>query len=131
MLSSERSEVTTPDVRAPSSPTSLGVQVGSTVYLSGQVAYSASGDLVGAGDAALQAHQCFRNLRSLLQAVDADFDTVVKLTIYVTSMEYRAAVLDARVAAFRTRPFPATTLVEVSALAHPDLLVEVDAIAVT
>jgi enamine deaminase RidA (YjgF/YER057c/UK114 family) len=106
-----------------------------TVYLSGQVARDAEGRPVGAGDLAAQVEQAYANVAAALTAVGGSFDDVAKLTLYLVDWdESKLAALGegvGRVAQrLGTSPFKATTLIGVAALSEPDLLVEVEAIAV-
>ncbi len=114
----------------------LAVATGSrTVYLSGQVARDADGNAVGEGDLAAQVEQALRNVVTGLRAAGASYADVAKLTIYVVGWEpsMLAALGEGvgRVAADLgfdpTRP---TTLLSVAGLGEPDLLVEIEAIAV-
>ena len=114
----------------------VGVATGSrTVYVSGQVARTAEGEPVGPGDLAAQVEQAYLNVATALSAAGGTFDDVAKVTVYVVDWaeSKMAAVMDgagrvaARLGSFPVRPM---TLVGVSALAEPDLLVEVEAIAV-
>ena len=102
---------------------------GTPVYIAGQVAIDAQGHLVGEGDAAAQAEQVFQNLRNVVQACGGSMDDVVKINIYVTDAAYRSAVVSARQRHFTEGQYPASTYVVVSALAVPELLVEVEAVA--
>lgn len=104
---------------------------GTTIYLAGQVAADAAGNVVGAGDFEAQARQVFANLRTALEAAGAAFEDVVKTTTYVVnySADLRPALQAAREAAYGTAR-PASTLVGVQALAAPEYLIEVEAIAV-
>ncbi len=100
------------------------------VYLSGQVAWNAAGELVGEGDHGQQAEQIVRNIDTALAAAGTDRSRVVKETIYVA--DYRPEVVDAIFAALRagtTTPPPAQTLVGVAALYSPLFLVEIDIVA--
>lgn len=106
-----------------------------TVYLAGQVARTAEGEPVGAGDLAAQAEQAFLNVATALEAVGATFADVAKLTVYVVDWtpdkmgEFGAG---AQRAAERLGggALTAITLIGVAALAEPDLLIELDATAV-
>lgn len=103
---------------------------GETIYVSGQVAVDAAGQVVGAGDVGVQARQVFENLRLALHAAGAELSDVVKLTTFVTDMESgRPAFRAARDAVIANHP-PASTLVEVSRLFRDELLIEVEAVAV-
>ena len=101
---------------------------GTPVFIAGQVALDAQGKLVGEGDPAAQAEQAFQNLRSVVQACGGSMDDVVKINVYVTDGGFRSAVVAARQRHFPADP-PASTYVVVSALAVPQLLVEVEAVA--
>jgi enamine deaminase RidA (YjgF/YER057c/UK114 family) len=104
---------------------------GATVYVSGQVAIDASGNLVGAGDFEAQARQVFANLRTALASVGATFDDVAKMNTYIVDYtpELRSALSAARADAMGEHP-PASTLIGVQALATPELMIEVEAVAV-
>jgi 3-hydroxyisobutyrate dehydrogenase len=114
---------------APIGAYSHAIRCGDTVYTSGQVALDADGDVVGVGDMAAQAAQVFRNLDLVLASAGARRDQIVKMNVFVTDMSERAAVSKAR-REYVVEPHPASTLVGVDALAHPDLLLEVDAVVV-
>jgi enamine deaminase RidA (YjgF/YER057c/UK114 family) len=114
----------------------VGVATGSrTVYLAGQVARTADGEPVGAGDLAAQVEQAYVNVATALAAVGGTFEDVAKLTLYVVDWdESKLAGLGEGVGRAAQRlgvsPLRPTTLISVAALGEPDLLVEVDAIAV-
>lgn len=114
----------------------VGVATGTrTVYLSGQVARNAAGEPVGTGDLAAQVEQAFLNVGTALAAVGGSYDDVAKLTLYLvdwTGEKMQALGEGAGRAAQRlgVNPRKPTTLIGVAALAEPDLLVEVEAIAV-
>ncbi|XRD77590.1 RidA family protein [Dyella marensis] len=101
-----------------------------TLYLSGQIALDAKGNLVGAGDFAAQAEQVFANIDTALKASGASFRNVVKLNMYVTDMTQLKALRAARDKYVDVRHPPASTLVEVSKLGREGLLLEVEATAV-
>ncbi len=105
---------------------------GGTVYISGQVAAGPDGAVVGVGDVGAQTAQVMRNLEIALQAAGATFADVVKIVTYVVGYqpEQRAAIAAARAPYFPAGEPPASTLVGVSALAAPDWLVEIEAVAV-
>ena len=120
------------DLSRPQTYTQVIVARGSRlVFVAGQVAEDAQGNLVGAGDLAAQARQAFANVGRALAAGGARPDQVTKITIFV--VDYRADCLPA-IGAGRAAVFgdhkPADTLVGVVALAHPGCLIEVEAIAV-
>lgn len=106
-----------------------------TVFLAGQVARTAAGEPVGAGDLAAQVEQAYLNVATALAAAGGSFDDVAKLTLYLVdwSGDKLAALGEgvARAAAkLGVDPTKPITLIPVTALAEPDLLVEVDATAV-
>lgn len=105
---------------------------GRTVYISGQVAANAKGEIVGKGDLKAQTFQVFENLRTALAAAGAGPKDVVKATIFAVNFkpEDIPTIRDVRNAFFTGVEPPASTLVGVSALANPDWLIEVEAIAV-
>ena len=104
-----------------------------TIYISGQVSVDESGAVVGAGDLGAQTTQVMKNLGAALAAAGAGFADVVKITTYIVNYkpEDRAVVGAARSAAFAGRASPpASTLVGVQALAAPEWMIEIEAIAV-
>jgi 2-iminobutanoate/2-iminopropanoate deaminase len=108
---------------------SQGFRVGDLVIVSGQAAIDQDGHIVGVGDFDAQAEQVFRNLARVLAAAGSGLDRVVKVTIYLTDMGNFPKIVELRGTWF-TPPYPADTIVEVSALALPGLEIEIEAIAV-
>jgi enamine deaminase RidA (YjgF/YER057c/UK114 family) len=105
------------------------------VFLAGQVARNAEGDTVGAGDLAAQVEQCYLNVGAALAAAGATFDDVAKLTVYLVdwSPDKMAAFAEGAARASATlgiTALPPLTGIGVAALAEPDMLVEVEAVAV-
>ena len=101
---------------------------GRLLYISGQVAWDAAGNLVGKGDVRAQARQAFGNLRGVLQAAGGDVGNLMKITTYITRIEDFPAVAEARTATFQGE-LPASTLIVVKSLFHPDFLIEVEGVA--
>ena len=99
------------------------------VYVAGQVAYDKDGSVKHAGDFKAQAREVFRCIKSLVETAGGRMDNIVKLNTYLTDIRYRADLVPIR-EEFLGKKGPASTLVQVSALAHPDWLIEVEAIAV-
>ena len=127
-----------PDVRytnppALSPPTGythvVEVNRGRTVYIAGQIAFDKSGSVVGAGDFRVQTRQVLENLKAALAAAGATFDNVVNINTYVTDMSQIQVLREVRAEYFGTNP-PASTLVQVVQLARPELMIEIEAIAV-
>ena len=106
------------------------VRGGRTVYISGQVPLDENNELVGPGDFVAQARQTFEHVRRALDAVGLTFDDVVKVQIYLTDMANLAALRAVRDEFVNTAQPPASTAVAVSALFRPDVLFELDVIAV-
>jgi 2-iminobutanoate/2-iminopropanoate deaminase len=102
---------------------------GRMVFCAGAVALDAEGKVVGTGDIVAQTRQVLENLRLALGAAGATFADVVKITNYVLDADEWKRVLPVR-AEYIKEPFPASTFVEVSALMFPELLIEIEAIAV-
>lgn len=100
------------------------------VYVSGQAALDASGAIVGEGDFEAQAHQVFANLKTVLAAAGSDLSKVFKVNIYVTDVTKFPIIVECREKYF-SKPYPSDTTVEVTALALPGLLLEIDVIATT
>jgi 2-iminobutanoate/2-iminopropanoate deaminase len=104
------------------------IVVDNTIHVSGQHAGTPRG-AVGGASMLEQAREAFRRVLALIEAAGGTADDVVKVTIYVCDMSRRAEVSAARREVF-AEPFPCSTLVGISALAEPDLLVEIEADAV-
>jgi enamine deaminase RidA (YjgF/YER057c/UK114 family) len=121
-----------PSVPAPAGNFShlVRLEVGDAVllFLSGQVALDEAGDLVGEGDMARQTEQVYELIGKILASAGAGFDDVVKVTTYLTDISRLGAHREVRVRYLRAEP-PASTLVEVSSLFRPGVLVEVDVVA--
>ena len=111
---------------------SQGIKVSdanTVLFLAGQVAYDKDGSVKHAGDFKAQAREVFRCIKSLVETAGGRMDNIVKLNTYLTDIRYRADLVPIR-EEFLGKKGPASTLVQVSALAHPDWLIEVEAIAV-
>ena len=119
----------TPDPLAPFR-ISPGFNVNGILFLSGHAAISETGELVGVGDFDAQAEATFQSLQRTLQAGGSNLSKVVKVTIYLTDMGYFERIVALREQWFSV-PYPADTIVEVKALALPELMIEIEAIATT
>jgi enamine deaminase RidA (YjgF/YER057c/UK114 family) len=108
---------------------SRAVRVGDTVYVSGTVAWGDDGKLVGASDMYAQAKQAIRNIEKALIEAGASMADVVRTRIYVTDISRLEEAARAHGEAFGEIR-PASSMVEVSALAEPEMLFEIEAIAV-
>ncbi len=105
---------------------------GKTLYISGQVPVNDAGQIVGAGDLKAQTQQVYENLRYCLRFAGANFEDIVKMTTYVVN--YKPSDIDivreVRKGYLSKENPPASTLVGVQALAHPEYMIEIEAIAV-
>lgn len=106
---------------------------GKTIYISGQVSVDAAGLPIGKGDLRKQVTQVYENLKTALTAAGATFADVVKMNTYVVNYNpaHLAVIREVRSGYLSKENPPASTLVGVQALYHPDLLIEIEAIAVT
>ncbi len=103
-------------------------RAGNTVYIAGQVALDANGNLVGKGDIEAQTHQAYANLKAILEEIGGSLDDIVKITTYLTDRSQLDAFRRVR-KRFLGDPFPPNTLLFVSGLAQTDYLVEIEAVA--
>ena len=121
---------------APDSYAQVAIGTGTKlVFVSGQLALDAHGQLVGPGDLAAQAEQVYRNLATALQGAGASFDDLAKLTVYVVDwtpdkMEHLVAGALRAASELGFDPRRAITLIGVAALTTPEYLIEVEAVAV-
>ncbi len=114
----------------PRSDYSHGVLVkpGYLLFIAGQTARGPDGTIAGIGDPYTQAKRVYENIAAVLSEAGSSFSDIVKMTTYITDISYREEVHKVRREYFR-QDFPANTLIVVKSLAHPDYLVEVEAIA--
>jgi reactive intermediate/imine deaminase len=108
---------------------SQGMRVGNLLFVSGQAAIDRSGQLVGVGDFDAQAEQAFMNLEQVLEAGGSSLRDVAKVTIFLTDMSNFAKIVDLRGKWF-SEPYPADSIIQVAALALPELEIEIEAVAV-
>lgn len=108
---------------------SHAAKVGKTLYIAGQIARDADGNLVGKGDFEAQARQVYTNLKNILKESGGDLKNIVKMTTILTHYDYvesRRKILDE----FFGDIMPPNTLMIIESLASPDYMIEVEAIAV-
>ena len=109
---------------------SRAVKVGNRIYVTGTTALGDDGDIIGGDNAYEQAKQCIRNIEKALQRLGAGLEHVVRTRMFVTDIsrweEYGRAHGE-----FLRDVMPATTMVEVSALIDPRMLIEIEADAET
>lgn len=122
--------VNPPDLWQPFGPFSHAVIQGDgrIVHIKGQVAVDRNERIVGKGDLPAQLRQALTNIQTILASMGGTLQDVISLTHYTTDMEWFLECSDVR-REFFTPPYPVTTTVEVAALYHPELLVEVSAVA--
>jgi enamine deaminase RidA (YjgF/YER057c/UK114 family) len=106
---------------------------GKLVYISGQVSWDATGNVVGKGDMRAQSEQVFKNVGYALAAAGAGWGDVIKMNGYMVGMhgERVAAYREVRQRYLKEGALPASTLVGVERLVDPELLLEVEVVAVT
>jgi 2-iminobutanoate/2-iminopropanoate deaminase len=122
--------VVNPPTVHPTTGYSHAVRMGDLIFVSGQVAMTPEGDIVGKGDVRAQTEQVFANLRAVLEAAGSGLDRVGKITVLAVRLEDRPAIGEIRNRIFA--PFgylPASTFAVVASLANPDWLVEIEAVA--
>ena len=112
-------------------PFSQGIEApaGRMVFVAGQVALDKEGDVIGVGDPAKQTEAALENMKLVLAEAGATLDDVVRLTVFMTDMRNFPAIQEVRARYFPKDP-PASTTLAITALVNPNLLVEIDAIAV-
>lgn len=99
------------------------------LFISGSTARDEKGNVVGKGDIKAQTRQVLENMKKVLDEVGATFDNIVKVTVYITDMRNFKEIHEVRAKYFK-KDFPASTLVQVSSLHSPDILIEIEAVAV-
>jgi enamine deaminase RidA (YjgF/YER057c/UK114 family) len=108
---------------------SLGVKVGDTVYISGTVAFDREGTVIGGDSVYEQSKQVFINIEEALASTGASMADVIKIATFLTDISGYGEFGRARTEAF-PKGVPASAAYEISALIKPEVLVEVEAIAV-
>jgi 2-iminobutanoate/2-iminopropanoate deaminase len=104
------------------------VRAGDLVFIAGQVAQDSAGNVVGAGDFPAQATQVFENLKRALASAGLDLTRLVKVSIYITDARYRDPLREIN-RRYTPTDRPVSTLLVVAALARPEYLIEIDAVA--
>jgi len=107
---------------------SIRTESGPLLFIAGQVALDADGKLVGDGDIRAQATQVLENIRAIVEANGAAMADIAQVTVYVRDIEAFNSISDIRERYFPSDG-PASAIVEVSALAWPEFLIEIAAVA--
>ena len=108
---------------------SRAVKVGNMVFVSGSTAIQPDGSVAGVGDPYTQTVETFKTIENALQQAGASFRNVVRTRIFITDINHFEAIQKVHVELFGSIR-PASTLVEVPRLIHPDMLVEIEVDAV-
>ncbi len=103
---------------------------GVPIHLTGQVAWDSAEKIIGLGDAAAQARQCFHNIAQLLAAVGGELGDILSITTYLVDRSDLAAVQAVREEFLEAKNEPVSTSVIVAGLGHPEFLVELTPVAV-
>ncbi len=98
-----------------------------TLYVAGQVPVDKDGNIVSPGDAGAQTRKVMENIKAVIEQAGGKMENVAKTTVYVTNFEDRGAIGEVRKEFFPGEP-PANTFLVISSLAHPDFLVEIEAV---
>lgn len=107
-------------------PYSQAIQVGNTIYLSGQIPLDPVSQTLVSQEIKMQAEQVFKNLQAVAKAAGGDIANIVKLTIYLTDFNHFSQVNEV-MTSFFSEPYPARATIQVSRLPK-DAQIEVDAI---
>ena len=128
-----RTQISNPNLPAPmrGGAYSSGIEApaGKTVYVSGQVALDAEGNVAGEGDIKLQTETVLEHVKTVVEEAGGGMEDIVKVTVFITDMGLYDQIHEVRRRYFE-EPYPASSMVEVSALIDPRLLIEIEAVAV-
>lgn len=110
-------------------PYSHAIRVGGLLYIAGQVALNHKLEIVGRDDVQAQARQCWENIRQICEAAGGRASDVIQIVTYLKNMDDSDAVQEVRKRYFPDGRYPVATMVEVSRLGLPGLLLEVQVVA--
>jgi 2-iminobutanoate/2-iminopropanoate deaminase len=127
-MTATRTEIRLPGTHEPISHYTDAVVFGDLIFVSGYTAADEDLKIVGGDDVAAQARQCLKAIGKVLAAAGSTFADVLKVTVYLTDINDRPAINPVRQEFFGSAR-PASTLIEVSALAIPGAKVEIEAVA--
>src|SRR5262250_2040731 len=127
-----KQQITAEKIRQPNGHFSQAVVVearGKLVFISGMTARRADGCIAGIGDIEAQTRQVCENIKAAVEAAGGGMDDICRVDVYIRNMEQFEAIHKVRREYFR-EPLPASTMVEIVKMTHPDYLIEINAIAV-
>lgn len=108
---------------------SRAVRVDDRVFVTGTTAFDESGEIIGKDDPYAQAAKCIENIKTALEGAGASLHNVVRTRMFVTNIDQWEEIGKAHAAYFGDIK-PATSMIEISRLIHPDMLVEIEADAI-
>jgi 3-hydroxyisobutyrate dehydrogenase len=120
-------EIISPENVHPAVGYSHATRKGNFLFVSGQIALDKDGKIVGEGDFRAQAEQVFKNLIAVIEAGGGSINNILKTTTFLTDLSNRPALAEVREKFYGAEP-PASTLVVISSLVRPELMIEVEAI---
>ena len=126
----DREHIVNAGIGTPPEPYVQVVKAGSTVYIAGQVALDENWELVGLGDPEKQAEKIWENLEKACVAAGGKASDIVKITVFHSDIRNAEAEMKVRARYFPEGKYPICTMVQAANLGLPDLLMEIDAIAV-
>ena len=126
----ERKYLVSAGVGEPPEPYCQVVRAGSLVFTAGQVALDENWQVVGLGDPRAQAEQVWKNLERAVTAAGGTVGDIVKITVFLADIRHAGAEMEVRSRYFEPGRWPICTQVQAANLGLPELLMEVDAIAV-
>jgi 2-iminobutanoate/2-iminopropanoate deaminase len=127
-----KQQIRTDKLRQPSGVFSHATMIeaqGRLVFISGMTARRADGSIAGVGDIEAQTRQVCENIKAAVEAAGGAMDDICRVDVYIRNMEQFDAIHKVRREYFR-EPLPASTMVEIVKMTHPDYLIEINAIAV-
>ncbi len=127
-----KQQITSDRMRQPSGNFSHATTVearGKLVFISGMTAHRPDGSVAGVGDIEAQTRQVCENVKAAVEAAGGTLDDICRVDVFVRNMEHFEAIHKVRREYF-SPPLPASTMVEVTKMTHPDYLIEISAIAV-
>ncbi|GMO93216.1 RidA family protein [Bradyrhizobium sp. TM239] len=127
-----KKQITTDKLRQPNGHFSQATIIeasGKLLFVSGMTARKPDGTIAGVGDVSAQTRQVCENIKAAVEAAGGSLEDVVRVDVYVRNMEHFDAIHAVRREYFKP-PLPASTMVEICKMTHPDYLIEINAIAV-